>query len=370
MTKPVKITLLSLALVIALVATAAGLATHMVVTRINTVLGEQGHAEQIHVGFAGIVLENVDIGAPPDWPARQTLRAARVVVIPRWRSLLSDEISLERVTVNDYYLTVLRPRDGAIRYMPTLREQRNEPASDEGSDEAADNKDGTQRRRPVNIEKLELRNGHVDFYDATIATPPYRVPLDELNADIGPVRQPPVNLHTQVHAQGQIVGKNRRGKMELEGWVAMPSHDADIQTRLRSVDVTLVAPYLQRRSPAALAGGAMDLDMRTEVAKEQLRAQGRITLTDLKFDEGDSPLLALPRKAVLAAMENLKGKISFDFSLTGNLHDPKFSMDESLATRVTAGFAKALGVSVEGVAGGIGGAVKGLGDALNNLLGK
>ncbi|OWT68868.1 MULTISPECIES: DUF748 domain-containing protein [unclassified Achromobacter] len=365
MTKPVKITLLTLVVVAALVALGAALATHMVVGRINDVLGDQGHAEQIHVGLDEIVLENVEIGAPPDWPARQTLRAARVVVIPQWRSLLSDEISLERITVSDYYLTLLRPRNGAIRYLPTLREHRDEEAS--GTDKDGD---GTARRRAVNIDKLELRNGHLDFYDAAVATPPYKVPLDELNADIGPVRQPASDQHTQLHAQGQMVGKNRRGKMELEGWVALPSHDADIQVRLRSVDVALVAPYLQRRSPAALAGGLMDLDMRTQVQKDQLHAQGHITLTDLKFADGDAPLLALPRKAVLAAMEDHKGKVSFDFSLAGNLHDPKFSMDESLAMRVTAGFAKVLGVSVEGVAGGVGDAVKGLGDALDGLLKK
>jgi len=366
MSKPVKIILLTLVIVAALVALGAALATHMVVGRINALLGEQGSAEQIHVGLAEIVLENVQIGAPPDWPARQSLRAARVVVIPQWRSLLSDEISLERITVNDYYLTMLRPRDGAIRYLPTLRENRDAQSSTTDKDD-----DGTpRRRRTVNIDKLELRNGHLDFYDATVATPPYRVPLEELNADIGPIHQPAADQHTQLHAQGQMVGKNRRGKMELEGWLALPSHDADIQLRLRSVDVALVAPYLQRRAPAALAGGQMDLDMRTQVQKDQLRAQGHITLTDLKFADGDAPLLALPRKAVLAAMEDHKGKVTFDFSISGNLHDPKFSMDESLAMRVTAGFAKVLGVSVEGVAGGVGDAVKGLGDALDSLLRK
>ncbi|WP_233235677.1 DUF748 domain-containing protein [Bordetella sp. LUAb4] len=366
MSKPVKITLLTLVIVAALVALGAALATHMVVGRINALLGDQGSAEKIHVGLAEIVLENVEIGAPPDWPARQSLRAARVVVIPQWRSLLSDEISLERITVSDYYLTLLRPRNGAIRYLPTLRENRDGQSSATDKDD-----DGTpRRRRAVNIDKLELRNGHLDFYDATVATPPYRVPLEELNADIGPIHQPAADQHTQLHAQGQMVGKNRRGKMELEGWVALPSHDADIQLRLRSVDVALVAPYLQRRSPAALAGGQMDLDMRTQVQKDQLRAQGHITLTDLKFADGDAPLLALPRKAVLAAMEDHKGKVTFDFSISGNLHDPKFSMDESLAMRVTAGFAKVLGVSVEGVAGGVGDAVKGLGDALDSLLRK
>jgi len=365
MTKPVKITLLTVVIVAALVALGAALATHMVVGRINALLGEQGRAEQIHVGLAEIVLENVEIGAPPDWPARQSLRAARVVVIPQWRSLLSDEISLERITVSDYYLTLLRPRSGAIRYLPTLRENSDEQSA---ADKDADG--NPRRRRAVNIDKLELRNGHLDFYDAAVATPPYRVPLDELNADIGPIRQPAADARTQLHAQGQMVGKNRRGKMELEGWLALPSHDADLQIRLRSVDVALVAPYLQRRSPAALAGGQMDLDMRTQVQKDQLRAQGHITLTDLKFADGDAPLLALPRKAVLAAMEDHKGKVSFDFSLSGNLHDPKFSMDESLAMRVTAGFAKVLGVSVEGVAGGVGDAVKGLGDALDGLLRK
>jgi hypothetical protein len=45
-------------------------------------------------------------------------------------------------------------------------------------------------------------------------------------------------------------------------------------------------------------------------------------------------------------------------------------VQEGLTTRIAAGFAKALGVSVEGVAKGAGETVKGLGNALKNLLGQ
>ncbi len=368
MTKPVKVTLL-IVLVLALLAVlGATLATRVVESRILAVLGEQGHAARIHVRPSEIVLEGLEVGAPPDWPVRQTLRAARVVVIPHWSSMLSDELSLDRITITDYYLSVLRPRTGGIRYMPTLREHRNE-------EPAAHDANGHQRRRPVNIGKLELRDGRLDFFDATMATPPYRVPVEKLNADIGPIPirdpdNPQADAHTQLQAQGQMVGKNRRGKVELDGWISLPGHDLDIQARLRSVDVALLAPYLQRKAPAALAGGQVDLDMHTKVEKQRLQAKGTITLTDLAFDNSNAPLLALPRKVVMAALEDRKGKVSFDFSLSGNLQDPKFSMDDSLAAQFTSGFAKAIGVSVQGVAGGVEEAIKGLGDALDNLLHK
>jgi len=58
------------------------------------------------------------------------------------------------------------------------------------------------------------------------------------------------------------------------------------------------------------------------------------------------------------------------FVLDGNLRDPKFSVNENLLNKLGTGFADAMGVSVEGVAKGAGETVKGLGNALKNLLGQ
>ena len=62
-------------------------------------------------------------------------------------------------------------------------------------------------------------------------------------------------------------------------------------------------------------------------------------------------------------------RVTLRFTLDGNLRDPRFSLNEDLATRIANGFAKALGVNAEGLAKGAGETATGLGNALKNLLG-
>jgi uncharacterized protein involved in outer membrane biogenesis len=367
MKKIVKFVVIPLVAVVVVGVAATQIAARVVVSRIQNLLGEQGHAQNIDVGWNRIVLENVEIGAPPDWPTRQTLRAARAVLEPDWRALLSNRIAIRRATLQDYYLSVLRTDDGRVRILPTVQERADASGQGQGG---PDGGDADKRKREVYVGQLILEKGQVDFFDASISKPPYRIPIEDLHAEIGPLHAPATADHTKIVATGQIVGKKRRGTMNVDGWVAQSSKDADVRTTLQGADVSLLAPYLQKRAPAALVGGQLNLNMRTRVTSQKLDAQGTVTLQDLAFDNSSSPLLSLPRKAVLAALEDRKGKVTFDFTLQGNLHDPKFSLNDNISMRLAGGFAKALGVSVEGVAGGVGEAVKGLGGALDELFGK
>jgi hypothetical protein len=79
----------------------------------------------------------------------------------------------------------------------------------------------------------------------------------------------------------------------------------------------------------------------------------------------------------------LKGKdnrIAINFTIQGDLNNPQFTFREALATRLAAGLAEMLGVSIRGLAEGVGTlgrkgveaageAAKGLGGALQQLLG-
>jgi uncharacterized protein involved in outer membrane biogenesis len=343
-------------------------ASRVVVARIESMLGPEGHAQDIDVGWNRVILKNVEIGAPPGWPAQQTLRAARVELEPDWSALLSNRIAIRRATLEDYYLSVLRTTDGRLRILPTIQERTGK--SEDGAVEGGSDNDGDKRKREVWVGRLVLEKGHLDFFDATVAKQPYRIPIDDLHADIGPLRAPAGADQTKLVLTGKLTGKKRSGTLNMDGWVVQSTKDSDVRTTLQGADVSLLAPYLQKHAPAALVGGQLDLNMRTRVASQRLNAQGTVTLQDLAFDNSGSTLLSLPRKAVLAALEDRKGKVTFDFTIEGNLHDPKFSLNDDISMRLAGGFAKAIGVSVEGVAGGVGGAVKGLGDTLNQIFGK
>ena len=65
--------------------------------------------------------------------------------------------------------------------------------------------------------------------------------------------------------------------------------------------------------------------------------------------------MGMPRQAAVGMMKDGKGQIAVKFVLEGKLDDPRFSLNENLATRFGASMADTLGVSLEGIAKGAGG---------------
>jgi len=357
--------LIAAACILALLAAgalAAHVATRVVEARIVDWLGPWGKAGRIEVGLAEVVLYDVDIGAPDGWPAEKTLQAAHIACTPDWRSLVSRRLVIRTLTMDDFYLSARRSPH-RIELLPTLSAKAREKRE-------KDAREGKQpsRRWETEIGNAYLRDGRVDYYDTVAAKPAHRMAFDRMQAQVGPLYFPRRAEQTRILVSGRVLGKARSGTVAVDGWLAGTGNDADVRTRLHQVDVPALAPYLYKKAPAALAGGSVDLDMRTRIQQRRLDAAGHLELRDLRFGEGGENLLSLPRKAVLAALEDRNGTVSFDFTLTGNLDDPKFSLDDSLSMRMVGGLSKAIGVSAKGVAEGVGGAVRELGDALSDLV--
>ena len=113
--------------------------------------------------------------------------------------------------------------------------------------------------------------------------------------------------------------------------------------------------------------------LKSTVRKNRLHAPGTVTLTDLELAPAAGPFntfMGVPRQAVIAAMKNRKGQISIDFTLDGNLDDPRFSLNENLALRMGAAVAETLGISIEGLTKGVGGVAEGIGGVVKKLFGR
>ena len=154
---------------------------------------------------------------------------------------------------------------------------------------------------------------------------------------------------------------------------ASHTKDSEIATSLRGVDLVALQPYLIKANEAGVRRGSLDLDLKSTVRKNVLKAPGKLTLTGLELASSGGTLgtfMGMPRQVVVNALKNRKDQITMRFTLEGNLNDPKFSLNEDLAHRIGAGVADSLGVSIEGLARGVGGATKGIGDSIRGLFGK
>jgi hypothetical protein len=335
--------------------------------QVVSVLGPLGSAESIHVGLTSIELVNVQLKAPPGWPAPDTLRAARITITPDLRALIAHQVHIRDVTVSGFDLTVLRLADGSFQLLPNLRQT----VSNGGSPAPG----GASSAPPAEklIDHIAFQNGTFDFYDRSVSDPPYRVTVSDANATIDHLRLPALSDPIQVSVTGAIHGPSHTGQVAFGGWINMASRDSQTTTTLRHVDVTTLDPYLLQKAAtkARITGGTIDLDLQSTVRNYALHAPGTLTLHGLQIEPASNPLdtfMSIPTRVAIAALKTRNGDLTLHFVLEGNLRDPKFRVNDRLLTEIRTGFAKALGVSAEGVAKGAGETAKGIGDALRNLF--
>lgn len=353
----------ALLLALGLVA-ASRYAVSLLKAQVEAALGPESEVGAIGIEGGAVVLSGLRIRAPAGWPTEDALRAETIVVEPDLRALLSGDVRIGRITADGAYLAILRNREGRTVLLPSLLERGSssspEGPSPEGSTAGA--------ATAVTIEQTVLNGAVVEFFDARIRTRPHRIRVADLHAEVGRISLPGLDAETPIAIHGTAKGPRRDGSVAVDGTMRFADLDSDIKTTLRGIDLAVVEPYLLESSEMATKRGTLDLDLRSKVSARKLSAPGTLTLADLELS-GKS-FMGLPRQAVLAAMKDRGGKITVRFELAGSLDDPKFSLQQSFAMRVSLAVADGLGISVRGLASGLGSAAGNVTKKLGDLLGR
>jgi uncharacterized protein involved in outer membrane biogenesis len=347
---------------------------HEVKARVVEALAPIGSAQRIDVGLTSITLNRVRLTAPNDWPAADSLTAEQITMTPDVGDLLAHRVHMKSVVVRGFSLALVRTASGRLELLPKLRQTVSQPAN------AASGVSGAASSRPPLpaeklIEHIAFADGQFVFYDESVSKPPYKVIVSDASASVDHIHLPDLTEPTNLSVRGSIKGPAHTGKVTFDGWMKIASKDSQTTTTLRGVDVVTLDPYLLKKAGAKtqVTGGTLDLNMQASVTSYHIHAPGTVTLHRLQLADTGDPLdtfMQIPTRAAVAALKKHGDDITLHFTIDGNLRDPKFKLNESLMTELRANFAKALGVSAEGVAKGAGETVKGLGNALKNLLGQ
>ncbi len=316
-------------------------------------LGAESEVGEIVVGWSTVELRRIRIRAPKDWPAEDTLRAGRIVIEPDLRGLLSARVRIKRITVEDGYLSIRRTRDGHLLVLPSLL---GKPA------------ESNTRPRPISIGTVELKPSVIEFYDASIRKTPHKLRLERINATLDGLELPSLKGRTRLKLEGVVKGVQQDGSLLTEGWIELASKDSEIDTRLRGVDLIALQPYLIKAAETGVKRGELDLDLKSAVHGNRLRAPGELKLSHLELSSAGGGFMGIPRQAVLSALKNHQDQITIQFTLEGDINDPRFSLNESIGKRLGTSLAQSLGIDIEGLSRGIGNAAQGIGGAIKKLL--
>ena len=335
-------------------------------------LGPESEIADLKVGWFAIEVDGLRIKGRQGWPAADALRIERLVIIPSPRSLLSGRIQILSITVVRPYLSALRDREGKLTILPSLlgkpAPQEKAPSSPPG--------------RAVRISRLTLEDGTAELFDATVAQPPLKIRLEKIQGTVRDVTVPGLKGKSEFTFSATVKGVHQDGSGSLAGWAEMASKDSSIKTELRSVDLVVLQPYLSKAAEARVQKGALDLDLQSDVRNHHLRAPGQVVISDLELAPATGvfeTFLGVPRSAVVNFLKGKDSRITLNFTIEGDISNPHFTLREALATRLASGMADMLGVSIQGVAEGVGHlgrksvesaaeAAKGLGSALQGLF--
>ena len=331
-------------------------------------LGPDSEIKQLDVGWSAVQVAGLRIKGRPGWPAADTLRAERVVIVPSLRSLLSARIEVGSVSVVKPYLSALRTKEGKLLVVPSLL------AGPAAKDQAAVGPPA----RSVAISRISLEDGVLELFDATVAQPPLKIRLEQIQATLRDLVVPTLTGKSRLEVTGLVKGVKRDGRAHVSGWLEVASKDSSITLELRSIDLLALQPYLIKAADTRVQRGTVDLDLQSEVSRSRLRAPGKLVISDLEFAPARGAwetVLGVPRAAVVGLLKSKDDKIEVHFVIEGDLDNPRFALNEAFGTRIASALADKLGVRLQGAAEGVAGlgrkgleaageAARGVGDAL------
>ncbi|OTP73911.1 DUF748 domain-containing protein [Caballeronia sordidicola] len=336
--------------------------------QVAELLGPNGSAEHIVVGFFMVTLTRIELRAPREWPTKDLFRAEHAVFKLDWRTLFARRVHAQYVFVDHYYLSVVRADNGGLRVLPRFTLEEREA---DGQSRAAAKRANADKL----IDRIVFRDGTVELVDEAIRKPPYRILITNADGEAHHVRLPDLSDPTSIALTGSLHGPSHEGTVSSKGSITFSNSDSRLQTQLRNVDIALFDPYLIKEvgSTAKARSGTIDLALDTTVQNGRIHAPGSFVVKNLQLTQSENAgdtIASVPAKSAVAALKDPTGTIKLKFELDGNLQDPHFSLTQSVGAEIMKGFPRAVASGASGIAKGAAQAVEGIGRKLGSLFSK
>lgn len=224
---------------------------------------------------------------------------------------------------------------------------------------------------------IAVTGGEVLYLDGKVARPPYPIRVTDISLTTGAVSLPLTEAWTTWQLSAHIPGKSSTGQLGGAGKTNFHSLDTNGKLTLRSLDMVVLKPYLQKKGEADLKGGTLYLDMDLTIRNKFIHAPTHTVLRNLQFASGGGvkdQFLGIPRSLIVKLLETSKNELPLDFVVQGRVDNPQFNLREDFARRLGVAIGQQLGVNVIGTgekAVRQGGRVlEGIGKGIGGLFGR
>ncbi len=256
--------------------------------------------------------------------------------------LLKREYIISDIRLNELYLFLEVDKKGKI--VPLF------PARTKAPVKASEQKKPPDKDvAPLLIQKFRIEEGSLDYLDRKASSAPVLIKMRAINAELKNFSVPPDSRASAYAVDASIPGKDRKGRLTSRGSIDLKTKDAKSKLSIRDLDITQLRPYYEKKGDVEVTQGLLSLNADITVLKRRIHSEGTITIKDLKFRKSGGKFLGMPLLAVTKLLKDNDDQIVLDFTIQGDLDNPKFSITKSLVQKLSLALAKSLGMPIESI---------------------
>jgi hypothetical protein len=265
-------------------------------------------------------------------------------IYPSLLSLLKKSLYIKELTVLQPSFFFYRSREGRmIGPWVTTKKEKKEDEEKEISEKEKKRREAVE----VQIDRIRIEKGSIDFEDRKIGDPPPQMKCRELDFEIRNIRYPLASLHSPVELNGKMTGKAKEGSITLRGWIDAKTMDMDTSLKIREVEIKTFEPYYRKRVTAEIESGTLDIESRIGMKEMRIDAPGELGLMNLRIKEGGGTVFWIPAETLVSLLEKKDHQVKAKFHVKGNVDSPQFNLQETLLTQVAISLTQALGIPIK-----------------------
>jgi hypothetical protein len=286
-----------------------------------------------HLSVTGIQYEDPHL-------KQRFLIADEVRIYPSLLSLLTNSLRIKEITILEPSFFFYRSREGNV-VGPLVM------ATEQGEREGVSEKEKKKKEAiQVQIDRIRIEKGSVNFEDQKVASPPTQIKLRELNFEMRDIQYPLASLHSPIELRGKISGQTREGSIHVKGWIDAKTMNLETSLKMKEIDVKTFEPYYRKRVTAEIESGLMNMDSKIAVKEKRIDVPGEMDLIDLRV-KGRGMVFWIPAETLASLLERKGNQIKAKFHLKGDMENPQFNLQEIFLTQVAFSFTQALGFPVK-----------------------
>jgi len=297
-------------------------------------LGKGFSVERIELHWGSVEVRDLSIIRPDRKPS---FKSESLFLKADFISLLKKENIISDLVLGSPYILLEVDRSGKMIFPIPQKEE------GKGKKEKSDKKPSS-----FLVKNLEVKKGSLDYFDRKVSNVPALIKLRDIQLDVKNIAIPQDNIFSDYNLIANIPGKMGTGVLKGNGRVNLRTKDTKSKLSIRNLDLTEMRPYFQKKGDVEVTRGFLSVDININIISSKIKAPGRMVIKDLEFRTGSgNKFLGLPLLAVIKLLKDSNNEISLDFTIEGDLDNPKFNIRDSIIQKMTLSLAKTLGMPIE-----------------------